>query len=241
MYYASGAQYDGQWVDNIKHGSATYTFQNGFVYRCEFLMDHMSDPPPAGKDDILLDLRGLGDESNDPVEVAELLHVVRRHWSDILRVYKAYSQLGVVSPENVFVLNRLQLHRLFKDSGVERLGISCCEVDRAIAPVCTDWTLHGINDTILPRHFYVVLIRVSHLLFATEEQRKGHRLADCLTRLIEGYIVGAHATQHGFLFRHAALANGVAPYFNQVIALSPLAFQFRIHCNLKVDFVAFIG
>ena len=36
MYYPDGSKYEGQWVDDMRHGNGTYTYVNGDVYSGEW-------------------------------------------------------------------------------------------------------------------------------------------------------------------------------------------------------------
>ena len=77
---ADGAQYRGQWQDNVKHGYGLYVFADGTVYDGPFEHDHMVEfdrergAAPGG---IRLDVSDLPGVT--PADEAEIVNVILRH------------------------------------------------------------------------------------------------------------------------------------------------------------------
>jgi hypothetical protein len=236
--YASGAVYDGEWVQDLKEGRGTYTFDNGYVYEGLFTADAMLDEVDAAAyDQYLYDVEDLiaGEAENTEkvaFEMERLRHAMLLHVSDLLNVYTYYSSLGCISPDNTFLMTRLQFHRMLKDSGITGLGMSLCDVDRVIQVVCSEWSLHSPTDTLLPRQFMSCMIRVAYHLFAEHHTGLDSVLASCVNSWIAEHVLrnfGSVDRVKGYLFKHPEHAKFVSSILDNLPELCRLYDLFAIN------------
>ena len=214
----SGAVYDGDWQQDLKVGHGVYTFENGCVYDGPFEADGMmAEVDPQAYEQFSFSLTDLippeASQATRAHETNRLRHVVFRHVSELLEVYSFYSALGCTSPDNTFLMTRLQLHRLLKDSRLAELGLTACEADRVIEGLCEDWGRHDPSDNFLPRQFIDAVIRVAHHLFAAKHADSKCVIADTLSTLLVDYILPqakASSDRVGGEFSHG---RGLSIYF----------------------------
>ena len=211
-FYASGAVYEGTWAFDLKEGQGRYTFDNGYVYEGPFQADAVAgEVAPDAYEQFVFDVDDLVDGGQeDPqkaaFEMERLRHAMLLHISDMLAVYTYYSSLGCTSPDNTYLMTRLQFHRMLKDSGIAALGMSLCDVDRVIQTVCDEWSIHSPTDTLLPRQFLTAVVRVAHHLFADNFIGADNVLATCANDFIAENILRSFNSINrvkGYLFRYA--------------------------------------
>lgn len=217
-FYASGAVYEGMWASDLKQGQGRYTFDNGYVYEGPFLADAVAGVvADDAYEQFLFDVEDLvdgGEEDPQKVqfEMERLRHAMLLHISDMLSVYTFYSSLGCDSPDNTYLMTRLQFHRMLKDAGITALGMSLCDVDRVIQVVCDDWSLHSPTDTMLPRQFLTAVVRVAHHLYAGNFPNADNVLATCANDFVAENILRSFNSINrvkGYLFRYPDADNFV--------------------------------
>jgi len=159
--YASGAKYTGEWLNNQKHGIGTFVFDNGFTYHGAFVRDAMADTM-AGEAHAVICTAALGIARYSAEQSSNLQRVAIRHLAAIRSVYQRYANCAPASPENVYILRHLQLHRLLKDSGLNKHGHSLVQVDKLLGFTPSPQTY---NEPLLVRDLLAVLIQVAVALY----------------------------------------------------------------------------
>lgn len=65
--------------------------------------------------------------------IIQVVFVIMRHISNLRKIYSFYSCLGYDdSPDNTFVMNRMQFWRFLKDCQLHHQDITLMEMDRAL-------------------------------------------------------------------------------------------------------------
>ncbi|KPP65479.1 hypothetical protein Z043_116098 [Scleropages formosus] len=108
--YALRNEYAGDFAQGVRHGQGRFCYASGAVYSGGW----------------------RSDKKHGQMEFAVL-----RHIAELRTAYNFYSSLGnEESPDNTFLLTRLQLWRLLKDCQVQRHGITLVRVDRLLQGKC---------------------------------------------------------------------------------------------------------
>ncbi|KAJ3608279.1 hypothetical protein NHX12_025328 [Muraenolepis orangiensis] len=222
--YASGEQYRGDWKKNEKHGKGKFTFTNGRSVEREFVDDHMLEVPQSGPDgphqppsgkptyrmpsqghaSILgpymeLDIDFLLEElpkSRRPSELKQVEFVVFRHVTELRSIYSFYSSLGHAgSPDNLFLLSRLQYWRLLRDCKVHRHGSTLAQLDRLVP----EEIVSPYTGILLPRLFSS-LVSVAYHTYHQALESQTNVLAECFSRLMQDDVLPNAKNVKGFLF-----------------------------------------
>ncbi|XP_072170323.1 radial spoke head 10 homolog B-like isoform X2 [Diadema setosum] len=192
-------------------------------------------PDPAGPAPDLGDLTARTDESRNTLgpsltldlqhllqdfseeekeeELQQVMFVILRHMTALKKVYSYYSGLGHdASPDNTFIMTRLQFWRFLKDCRFHHLDATLAEMDRILASDKAATDIHSPLDKLLMREFLNHLITLAYHLYRDQHQSGcGPMLAWCLSRTItENIVPFACDVQGNFLFdeRHAVNALG---------------------------------
>ncbi|XP_074520019.1 radial spoke head 10 homolog B isoform X2 [Halichoeres trimaculatus] len=226
FYYAGGAVYEGEWRKDKKHGKGKFTFKDGRVFEGDFVNDQMMtdilsgqrEPTPfcgpsplPGSDlsvlgpDMALNIDHLLDqipERNRDTEREQVEFVVLRLATELRSVYSFYSRLGQAhSPDNTFLLSRLQLWRLLKDCYIHHHNITLIQIDNLIrdAPTADQ---HFPFVSILLRGLLSCLVVVSYHIYHKDIMTQKNLLASCFSKLMTDNILPNAKNVKGFLFRH---------------------------------------
>ncbi|XP_023136217.2 radial spoke head 10 homolog B isoform X2 [Amphiprion ocellaris] len=226
FYYASGAIYEGEWRNCKKHGQGKFTFTDGRVFEGEFVDDQMitpslRTPTPFGAfllsdshsstlgPDMALSIECLLDkipERKRDTERTQVEFVVLRQDIHLRSIYSFYSRLGCVrSPDNTFLLSRLQLWRLLKDCNIHHHGITLTQIDRFIREDAGLVEIHSPFTPILLRNLLSCLVIVAYHIYHKGMISQKNLLAACLSRLLTDDILPNAKNVKGFLFRQADL------------------------------------
>ncbi|XP_071402286.1 radial spoke head 10 homolog B [Centroberyx affinis] len=233
--YASGARYEGEWKNNKKHGQGKYTLKNGHVFEGEFVDDKMTTPNLSGIRSHTPNggfLKRLSDPSNDSsvlvpdmaldiesllekipkrqrdMERKEVEFVVLRHNAELRSIYSFYSRLGHAhSPDNTFLLSRLQLWRLLKDCNVHHHGITLTQMDRFIREDdLPPEEIHSPFTAMLLRRLLSCLVVVAYHTYHKDMESPKNILAACFSKLMKDNILPNAKNVKGFLFSHPVRA-----------------------------------
>ena len=69
-----------------------------------------------------------------PDEIEQVQRVIMHHVTPLRKIYNKYATLGnEASPDNTYVLNRMQFWRLLKDARLHSPDLTLCMMDRALA------------------------------------------------------------------------------------------------------------
>ncbi|XP_075293180.1 radial spoke head 10 homolog B isoform X3 [Opisthocomus hoazin] len=223
--YASGAVYDGEWVCNKKHGKDKVVFQNGHVYEGEFIDDRIVEYPAFQGDvvnvkeldaicagshfgtDIELNISSLLDllpREERHEEVKQVEYAMLRHITELRRVYTFYSSLGCGhSPDNTFLMTKLQFWRFLKDCQFHHSNITLAEMDRILNGDKTPLEeVHCPHKTLLFRTFLSYLIRLAFHIYHEEHncREKGPYLQKCFLEMMSRNVIPAACRVQGILF-----------------------------------------
>ncbi|XP_034563475.1 radial spoke head 10 homolog B isoform X2 [Notolabrus celidotus] len=225
FYYAGGAVYEGEWRRNKKHGKGKFTFKDGRVFEGDFMNDQMmtdilngkraptpfcGPSPLPGSDssvlgpDMTLNIDYLLDKipsRNRDTEREQVEYVVLRLAADLRSVYSFYSRLGQAhSPDNTFLLSRLQLWRLLKDCYIHHHGLTLTKIDNFIRNAPTT-ELHSPFAPILLRGLLSCLVVVAYHIYHKDMESQKNLLAACFSKLMADNILPNAKNVKGFLFR----------------------------------------
>eukprot|EP00041_Stephanoeca_diplocostata_P017357 m.348389 g.348389 ORF g.348389 m.348389 type:complete len:656 (-) comp20673_c0_seq1:1432-3399(-) len=205
FYYASGAVYSGGWKQNLKHGLAVYTTENGAVYRGEFIDDHMADPSKLTGGDFYYTFTQLHKfpTGGDATELTAIQSVLMRHITHLHGVYNKYSVVGresIGGEANSNLMTRLALHRMLKDLKVELHGLRPMDVDRMTLCIDSGWRVNAMHDEILPVQFSEVLVHVAYAIYAATIDKSETPIAKCFDLLATHVSTLLHTPVHGYVF-----------------------------------------
>ncbi|OXB82710.1 UNVERIFIED_CONTAM: hypothetical protein H355_000408 [Colinus virginianus] len=124
-------------------------------------------------------------------EVKQVEFAVLRHITKLRRVYTFYSSLGCDdSPDNTFLMTRLQFWRFLKDCRLHHSAVTLAEMDRVLsgdkAPL---EEIHSPYETLLFRTFLSRLIHLSFHIYHEEHKDKGPHLQKCFTEMMSRNVI----------------------------------------------------
>ncbi|XP_051273709.1 radial spoke head 10 homolog B isoform X2 [Dicentrarchus labrax] len=228
FYYAAGEIYEGEWKNNKKHG------KDGRVFEGEFVDDRMmtqsldgnrtpvhlcdSDSSILGPD-MALNIEYLLDmipERERDTEHKQVEFVVLMHGVELRSVYSFYSRLGHAhSPNNVFLLTRLQLWRLLKDCNIHHHDITLTQIDHFIREDAAPAEIHSPFTAMLFRKLLSCLVVVAYHIYHKDMVSQKNLLAACFSKLMTDNILPNAKNVKGFLFKQPGFAVVSVNYLNK--------------------------
>ncbi|XP_038590869.1 radial spoke head 10 homolog B isoform X2 [Micropterus salmoides] len=240
FYYAGGAIYEGEWRNNRKHGEGKFTFKDGHVFEGQFVDDQMMTnnlsgrraPTPlcgafplSGREssisapDVTLNIEHLLDkipDRNRETERKQVDFAVLGQYSELRSVYSFYSRLGnAPSPDNIFLLSRLQLWRLLKDCNIHHHHITLTQIDHFIREDATTAEIHSPFTTLLLRRFLSCLVVLAYHIYHNDMVSQTNLLATCFSKLMTDDILPNSKNVKGFLFRQPDCSVVVVNYLQK--------------------------
>ncbi|KAL7869040.1 hypothetical protein AOLI_G00130280 [Acnodon oligacanthus] len=180
-------------------------------------------PPPDGSDlprrakksggaasllgpDIALNIETLLNrfpEAQRDQELRQVEFAIMRHITLLRMIYSLYSSLGHVdSPDNTFLLTRLQFWRFLMDCGVHLHGITLVQMDRLIDDdTCTE-KLHSPFSTILLRQCLSYIVIAAYHIYHKDIRTSKNVLSECFSKLMKENIIPNAKNVKGPLFCH---------------------------------------
>ncbi|XP_076007979.1 radial spoke head 10 homolog B [Genypterus blacodes] len=255
FHYAGGALYDGQWKDDKKHGQGKFIFKNGHSFEAEFSYGQMVSPDLWGNGDhtprgafplrapdtlastlghdMALDIESVLANIPERQQEAERRQVelmVLRNNTVLRSIYSFYSRLGHArSPDNTFVLSRLQLWRFLKDCNVHHHGISLTRIDRLIK-VCSEEDAsaetRSLFTAVLLCKFLSGLVVVAYHIYHKDTESK-FILASCFAKLMADNILPNANKVKGFLFSQPAHTAVALSFFERSWEV------YQVHCRVS--------
>ncbi|XP_077991620.1 radial spoke head 10 homolog B-like [Glandiceps talaboti] len=151
---------------------------------------------------LTLDIDHLLDEFSEEdreEELKQVMFVILRHITLLKKVYNFYAGLGHdASPDNTFIMTRLQFWRFLKDCQFHHRDTTLAEMDRLLAGAGTpNHSIHSPLDKLLLREYLNHVITLSFYLFQDEHPGKDTLLSWCLNRAIQENIVRFACTVNG--------------------------------------------
>ncbi|KAK6328282.1 hypothetical protein J4Q44_G00002600 [Coregonus suidteri] len=155
--------------------------------------DSGSGPALLGPDmalDITALLQNLPENQKD-LELKQVEFVVLRHIAELRAIYSFYSSLGHdQSPDNTFLLSRLQLWRLLKDCSIHQQGITMAQVDRYIcAEDVPSEEIHSPFSTMLLRKFLSCVVVLAYNTYHKDIEPSDNILVACFSKLMMENII----------------------------------------------------
>ncbi|XP_075313850.1 radial spoke head 10 homolog B [Odontesthes bonariensis] len=230
FHYAGGSVYKGGWKNNKKHGQGKFTFQDGRVFEGEFVDDQMKIPnlngnraptpfggsPLSGGDSFKLGpdmalsieclLEKIPKEKRD-TERKQVEFVLLQQVMELRSIYSFYSRLGHShSPDNTFLLSRLQFWRLLKDCNIHHHGVTLTQIDHFIREEAGLAEIHSPFTPILHHKLLSSLVIVAHRIYSKDMMSQNNLLSACLSKLITDAILPNAKEVKGFLFKQPDFA-----------------------------------
>jgi len=141
----------------------------------------------------------------------QLSHLLLRNVSVLRRIYCFYSALGHHnSPDNTFVMTRLQFWRFLKDCKIHQDDYSLSKID-CILTCGSGENIHDPSEKILLREFLNSLVVLSYIIFK-EKYVDGNDvsiLSKCFRKLLDEHILENSCKVGGYFLydpQHAATA-----------------------------------
>ncbi|XP_041830133.1 radial spoke head 10 homolog B isoform X2 [Melanotaenia boesemani] len=237
FYYADGAVYEGEWKNNKKHGQGKFISKDGRVFEGEFMDDQMMIPNlNGGRAPTSLGALPLSDSTvlgpNMALNIESLLKkipkkthaterkqvefVVLQHVTELRSVYSFYSRLGQTpSPDNTFLLSRLQFWRLLKDCHIHQHGVTLQEIDHIINEKTSSAEILSPFTTMLLHELLSSLVIVAYHIYSKDMKSQQNLLAACLSRLMTDDILPNAKNVTGFLFKQPNFASVAKKYMKK--------------------------
>ncbi|KAL2078190.1 hypothetical protein ACEWY4_025875 [Coilia grayii] len=129
-------------------------------------------------------------EAHRDAELKQAEFAVLRHIAELRSVYTFYSSLGLTeSPDNTFLLTRLQLWRMLLDCRVHLHGVTLACMDRLISGADSSEELHCPFSTMLLRNFISSLMIIAYHIYPKEDTPSGGVIAGCFSKLMRENII----------------------------------------------------
>uniref|UniRef100_A0A4W4FA68 Radial spoke head 10 homolog B n=1 Tax=Electrophorus electricus TaxID=8005 RepID=A0A4W4FA68_ELEEL len=223
FFYASGAEYSGDWKRNKKHGQGKFIFKNGHIYEGEFIDDRMADGGRTQQSlfmntrtvldnysskqlsgstsilgsDMVLNIQTLlkqMPESRRDRELRQVEFAIMRHATLLRALYSLYSGLGHNhSPDNTFLLTRLQFWRFLKDCNVHQHGITLAQLDQEV---------HSPFSAMLLRKYLSCIVIAAYHIYYKHIECSVNVLEVCFSRFMRQNIIPNAKNIKGSLFCH---------------------------------------
>ncbi|XP_042720368.1 radial spoke head 10 homolog B [Lagopus leucura] len=164
-----------------------------------------SENPSALGSDIELDISSLLNllpREERQEEVKQVEFAVLRHITKLRRVYTFYSSLGCDdSPDNTFLMTRLQFWRFLKDCCFHHSSLTLAEMDRILSGDKTPLEeIHSPYETLLFRTFLSHLIHLSFHIYHEEHKGESPYLHKCFTEMMSRNVNPTACHIQGLLF-----------------------------------------
>ncbi|XP_062382547.1 radial spoke head 10 homolog B isoform X1 [Sardina pilchardus] len=175
--------------------------------------------------DMTLEIHTLLDrlpEAHRDLEIKQVEFAVLRHISELRSIYGFYSSLGLgESPDNTFLLTRLQLWRMLTDCNTHLQGVTLAQVDRLVSGGdIPPEEIHSPFSTMLLRTFVSSLVILSYHMYHKTVGSSGGIIVACFSKLMRENIIPNAKQVKGLLFRESMRA---------VIAMNYIDKSWEIH------------
>ncbi|CAK6978754.1 radial spoke head 10 homolog B [Scomber scombrus] len=232
--YAGGAIYEGEWKNDKKHGQGKFTFKDGRVFDGEFVDDQMMTPnlcgnraptphgvvPMSSEDvsilgpDMSVNIERLMEkipERKRDAERKQMEFVMLRHNKELKSIYSFYSRLGhTQSPDNTFLLSRMQLWRLLKDCNIHHHGITLTQLDLYTREDAAPAEIHSPFTPMLLCRLLSCLAVAAYHIYHKDMVSQKYLLAACFSKLLTDDIMPNAMIVKGFLFKQPECSAAVS-------------------------------
>lgn len=145
-------------------------------------------------------------------ELQQVMFVVLRHITVLKKAYNFYSSLGHdASPDNTFIMTRLQFWRMLKDCRFHILDATLAEIDRILAVAKDSGNIHSPLDKLLMREYLNNLVTLSYHLYKEDcPENEQSVISWCFDHAIrENIIPYACDVQGNFLYEPSRAINAL--------------------------------
>ncbi|ELU11324.1 hypothetical protein CAPTEDRAFT_180366 [Capitella teleta] len=156
-------------------------------------------------------------ESDREEEATQVIFVMMRHITALRKIYSYYSSLGYEeSPDNTFVMNRMQFWRFLKDCKLHHYDTSLMEIDRVlgVAASLSD-DPHNPYGKILFREFTNYMVSLAYHIFHKQHEGVGCILHWCLSKLMADNVLSNACSVNGFIYRETRRAVNALVHMDQ--------------------------
>ncbi|XP_062859246.1 radial spoke head 10 homolog B isoform X2 [Trichomycterus rosablanca] len=222
--FKNGCSYEGAFIDDRMADLGAFSC-DGANSGPDLSPMKTCSPPPLNSDlpkkrenysstsllgeDITLDIGILFNQMSKVQRDQELRQVeftLLRHVTLLRTLYSLYSRLGQdPSPDNTFLLSRLQFWRFLKDSNIHLHGITLAQMDRLIDEDISPDEVHSPFGTILLRKWISYIVIVAYHIYHRDFESSNSVVADCFTKLMT-HIIPNGKNVKGPLFCHPCRA-----------------------------------
>nr|XP_014345348.1 PREDICTED: radial spoke head 10 homolog B isoform X2 [Latimeria chalumnae] len=155
-------------------------------------------------------------EKDQEEELKQVKNGILRHISDLRRIYTFYSTLGCDhSPDNAFLLTRLQFWRFLKDCKFHHQNVTLADIDRILHVGDTEEEIHFPYETMLLRTFLSYVISVAYHIYHTDYQGHSPILVKCFSKAVTENIIPNACTVNGPLFKESHQTVHASLYINK--------------------------
>ncbi|XP_062234901.1 radial spoke head 10 homolog B [Platichthys flesus] len=242
FFYAGGAFYEGEMRNDKKHGKGKFTSKDGHVFEGEFVDDQMITNelkgalPPTGNDpsvlvaEMALNIDSLLNdipEKKRDTERMQVEFVVLRQDAELRSIYSFYRSLGQSSsPDESFLLCRLQLWRLLKDCNIHHHGISLTEIDNLMKED-SPTQIHSPYTPMSLTRLLSCLVLVAHHIYSKDMESQKYLLASCFSKLMTDDILPNAKNVKGLLFGRPHLSAAALNYTSRCWDV------YQAHCRVQ--------
>ncbi|XP_074640296.1 radial spoke head 10 homolog B-like [Tubulanus polymorphus] len=129
-------------------------------------------------------------------EAKQVLFVMMRYMTKLRKIYNFYSSLGYEeSPDNTFIMNRMQFWRFLKDCKLHHHDVTLIEMDRYIAKMSSGEDIEKIHTPdrqILFREFAQYLVVLAYVIYHEQHEENECEepvMAWCFSKIISDDIL----------------------------------------------------
>ncbi|CAF0869215.1 unnamed protein product [Brachionus calyciflorus] len=167
--------------------------------------------------DLKLDLSSIIEDFDDDkidFETTQAHKTIIRYLDLFKQIYRFYSQLGFdSSPDNTFVLNRMQSWRFMKDCKIHlnEHYLTLMDFDRLLNPKMNANDLHCPFDKILMRDFFNHIVIIAYHLYNEQFEGNGSVLSWCIEKLIVDNILPSSCNVQGYFYSDVRKTLNIIP------------------------------
>lgn len=157
-------------------------------------------------------------ETDREEEATQVIFVIMRHITSLRTIYNFYCKLGFEdSPDNTYVMSRLQFWRFLKDCCFHHQEISLAKMDRILTTDSSQLAdCHNPYGKILFREFVNHLVTLAFYIYHEEHEGNGSVLSWCLSRLISDNVLPNACNVKGYIYTETRRSVNVTVHLDQV-------------------------
>ncbi|XP_072523856.1 radial spoke head 10 homolog B [Salminus brasiliensis] len=216
--FKNGRIFEGEFIEDRMAEFPAFSIDGAKTPDLSGIRTH--SPPPDGSDvprrakksasvlgpDMVLNIETLLKqipEAQRDQELRQVEFAILRHIALLRAIYSFYSSLGHdYSPDNTFLLTRLQFWRFLKDCGVHLHGITLAQMDRLIDGDVFPEDVYSPFSTMLLRKCLSYIVIAAYHIYHKDIGTTSNVLVECFSKLIRKNIIPNAKNVKGPLFTH---------------------------------------